>query len=264
MTRGLGYRPDPPKAPGEKADFDAGSRFKAASIPARASNRHLVTSVLDQGGLSSCVAHAVLQAIRASHVRQGIDQPTLGSRLMLYYLARAQLGETEADEGTFIRLAFQSLNKFGFCPETLWPYADRGDAWRTKPGLDAFRAAYDQRAASPVPNAYYRIYETGPARVAAVKLAIAAGHLVVFGCDVSDQFCAGTFGAGQFDPTVGNIVGKHAQAAHSYDVNGPEVVNSWGEAWHGDGHYRATWGAVEAWEDCWIVDAAPYYSGGAA
>lgn len=261
--RALGYRPDPPKAAGEKADFDARSRFRAAAIPARASNRSLITSVLDQGGIGSCVAHAVLQAVRASHVRQGVDAPALGSRLMLYYLARAQLGETDIDGGTFLRLAFQSLNKFGFCPETLWPYADHGDAWKTKPALAAFRAAYDQRAASLVPTGYYRIYDTGAQRVAAVKMAIAAGHLVAFGSDVSDLFCAGDF-VDPFDPTVGTIVGGHAQAAHSYDENGVDIVNSWGPNWHGTGHWKATWDCVQRWEDLWIVEAAPYYSGGVA
>lgn len=262
--RALGYKKDPPKAPGEKADFDASSRFKAAAIPVRASNRNLITSVLDQGGLSSCVAHAVTQAVRASHVKQGVDQPALASRLMLYYLARAQLGETDADDGTFIRLAFQSLNKFGFCPETLWPYTDQGEAWKTKPGLDAFRAAYDQRSSTSVPTAYYRIYDTGGARVAAVKQAIAAGHLVAFGCDVSDTFCAGDFGAEPFDPTVGTIVGGHAEAAHSYDETGVDVVNSWGPSWHGTGHWKATWDSVQAWDDVWIVEAAPYFSGAGA
>jgi hypothetical protein len=260
----LGYRRDPPKAPGEKPDFDARSRFRAAAIPPRASNRHLITSVLDQGGLGSCVAHAVLQAVRASHVLQGVDQPALGSRLMLYYLARAQLHETDVDGGTFIRLAFQTLNKFGFCPETLWPYADHGEAWKTKPALDAFRAAHDQRDRVAAPTAYYRIYDTGPARVAALKLALAAGHLVAFGCDVSDRFCAADFGDEPFDPTVGTIVGAHAEAAHSYDETGVEVVNSWGPDWHGTGHWRASWQSVQAWEDLWICEAAPYYSGAGA
>jgi hypothetical protein len=78
---------------------------------------------------------------------------------------------------------------------------------------------------------------------------------------VSDEFCAGAFGDGPFDPTVGTIVGGHAEAAHSYDEAGIDVVNSWGPDWHGNGHWKASWDSVPAWEDLWIVEAAPYYSG---
>lgn len=262
---GLGYKPDQPKAPGEKPDFDARSRIGAAAIPARASNRNLITSVLNQGGLSSCVAHAVTQAVRASHVKQGVDHPALASRLMLYYLARAQLGETELDEGTFIRLAFQSLNKFGFCPETLWPYTDQGPAWKTKPALEAFRAAMDQRNSVAVPTAYYRIYETGRARVDAVKMALAAGHCVAFGTDVSTDFCAGRIGTGPVSPPNDQpIAGGHAMCIVGYDGDVFDVVNSWGEGWGWAGYWPMTadylvWGPTE---DLWIVEAAPYYSGG--
>jgi len=264
--RGLGYRPDPPKLAGERADFDARSRVMAAAIPARSENRRLVTSVLDQGGLGSCVANAVLQAVRASHVRQGVDMPALGSRLMLYYLARAQLGETQVDGGTFIRLAFESLNRFGFAPETMWPYTDQGEQWRTKPGNEVFHAAHDQRSRAAVPTRYYRIYETGFDRVAVVKLALAAGYLVAFGSPVSLAFCRGELGTAPLGPFAESTwAGRHAQTIVDHEGDRFRVVNSWGTGF-GDGgfwHARADFVAWDEFRDPWIVEAAPYYSGAA-
>lgn len=263
----LGHRRDPAKAPGEKADFDARSRFGAARIAPRSDNLRLIGSVLNQGAKSSCVAHAVLQAVRGSHIRQGVDQPALGSRLMLYYLARAQLAETDVDAGTFIRLAFQSLNKFGFCPETLWPYTDQGDAWKTKPSLEAFRSAYDQRSATPRPTSYYKIFDTGFDRVAAVKMALSAGYLVAFGTAVSKAFCANDLGVGPLSaPVDKELAGLHAMTIVDHEGDVFRTVNSWGEEWgeRGFWHARADYIAWPESDDFWVCEAAPYYSGGVA
>lgn len=267
MTRALGWRPDPPKVEGETPDRNARERLRAAPVPAYASNRSLIVEVLDQGALGSCVANAALQAVRASHRRQGVSAPPLGSRLALYYLSRAQMGETEIDGGTYLRLAFQSLNTFGFCPEDVWPYSDTGDRWKTAPSKDAYRLAYDQRAKVGRPVAYYRIYEDGFERVFAVKRALAAGYVVCFGTDVSDAFCAGDLGSGPISAPIGqSIAGGHAMCIVGYDGDTFTICNSWGPGF-GDGGYcrfRADYIAWSKSRDFWFVEAAPPFAAEAA
>ena len=247
----LGYRPDPPKT----TDFPASELLAAAPPPPpSASLKHLVVEVLDQGAHSSCVAHAILQAVRCSHRAQGIAQPELGSRLFGYYLSRAYHHDTANDSGTYLRLFFQALNKFGFCPESIWPYdKDFSDM----PPQSAFRAAFDQAS----PTVYRRIDATGADRLDAIKRAIAGGFPVCFGTDVDSAFCSNQL-AEPVRPPTANIAGGHAMMVGGYDGDTFEVVNSWG-SW-GDAGWVKLSGDYLAWDgtrDLWIVEKAPVYSG---
>jgi C1A family cysteine protease len=259
VTRALGYRPDPPKRPGEKPDYDARTKLRAAPIPYRASNRHLVLSVLDQGMLGSCVANAVMQAVRASQVRQGAVNPPLGSRLWTYYLARKATNEENEDNGTYIRHAFAGIATLGFPPESAWPYSDQGRAFAQPPPAGVTWAAYDQRT----PTEYHRIYATGAERVLEVKRALSQGFLVCFGSPVSVRFCNNDLGAGPVPPPINEpIAGGHAQTLVGYIGDEFDVVNSWGESW-GDRGYWTMSAEYLAWEevqDAWICEAAPPYS----
>jgi C1A family cysteine protease len=269
FDRGLGCVPDPPKGPGEKADFDSSLRLSLdGPVPVRSDNSDLIIEILNQGSLGSCTANATMQAIRASHVLQwralGLPGvPPLGSRLWLYYLSRALNGETNFDAGTFLRCCFQVLNENGFCPESLWPYSAQGNAWRTIPNLSARREAFDQHASASAAGesfSYFRIYEDGDARLERVKRALAARQLVVFGTDVSDEFVNNDFGTQPVDPTIGHKAGGHAMCAVDHDGDYPRIVNSWGPDWAEKGFCRMTPAAVSKWRDIWIVKAAPLYT----
>jgi hypothetical protein len=223
MVRPLGYRRDPPKPGWAKPDHDAAPTLGAAPPPPEAHNQSLVVEILDQGAASSCVAHAIPQAIRMAHVRAGIPAPQLMSRLFGYYASRAEHGEQDVDDGTYLRTFFQALNQFGFCPEGYWPY-DLENV-NTEPPGSAFWAGFDQRS----PTVYQRISSAGPARIDDIKRAIAAGFGVCFGTDVSEQFCAGELGQGPIAPPVGlPIAGGHALVLDGYEGDAFSVVNSWG------------------------------------
>lgn len=260
MIRGLGYKRDPAKQPGEKPDRDARTKLRAAPVPRSADNRRLV-EIIDQLGIGSCVENAVKQAVRMSHILQGARNPPFASRLFGYYLDRARTHETAEDSGTFIRLAFENQNKFGFCPESVWPYVDDGETFKRMPSPAAFRAAYDQCQ----PTEYLKIFDTGADRVLAVKRAIAAGHGVAFGTLVSDKFCAGDLGLGPVPPPVGeSIAGGHAMTLVGYDGDVFDVANSWGEGWGDQGFWKMSadylkWSETD---DLWICQAAPLFSGG--
>lgn len=260
--RGLGYRPDPRKQVAE--DWSATELLGARAVPGAASARHLV-KILDQGGLGSCTCNAAMQAARASHLKQGAPESTpFGSRLFAYFFARATHHDTGVDSGTYLRAVFEVMNKFGFPPESVWPYSDEsfpGAQFTKQPGMTALRAAYDQSK----PTQYRRIYESGYDRVDVIKRAIAAQHLVCFGTDVSEHFCS-DFSANEgklIDPPTGmKIAGGHAMCVGEYDEHGAGIVNSWGESFGDRGWARFSWDYL-AWDqtrDLWIVESAPRFS----
>lgn len=255
----LGWLPDPPKASHERPDFDAAPMFRAAPPPPPSANiRHLVVDVLDQGALGSCVANAILQAVRCSHVRQGVQGAKLGSRLFTYYLSRAYHHQTAEDSGTFLRLCFQGLAKFGFCPESVWPYSDGSERFKRMPSMAAFRAAFDQAN----PTTYRRISATGAERLDQIKRAIAAGYAVVFGTDVDNAFCSDVLSE-PLKPPRSNIAGGHAMMVGGYSDNVFEILNSWGTDW-GDGgwcRFSDEYMADLITRDIWICEHAPRYSG---
>lgn len=259
--RGLGYRRDPIKQPGETPDRDADEVLKAAPPPPpSASNKSLIISVLDQGQLGSCVANAGMQSLRASQVRLGAVNPPLGSRLFGYYFARAFTHQTGEDSGTFLRYFYSAVNKLGFPPETAWTYSDDAVKFKTMPDSLAFRDAYDQHA----PTIYRKIASTGTARITDVKRALAAGYCVTFGTSVSEDFCSNVLDPVAEDPPVDKqIAGGHALCIIGYDGNHFEIVNSWSTEW-GYGGY--VWFTAEylMWEesnDFWMVEQAPKFSG---
>ena len=257
----LGWRPDPFKRPSETPDHDAATRLSALPPPPdEATARELVVDILDQGSLGSCTTNAVGQAVRASHVRQGVLHPKLLSRLFAYWWARAYDHTTNEDAGAHLRNVCAALNKFGFCPEELWPYDDGPERFKRMPDMRAASAAFDQRS----PTTYTRIYETGNARVDMVKRAIAAKHLVVFGTDVSVDFASNRGTDVPIPPPKGlSIAGGHAMCWCDYDKNDTfGVVNSWSDKWGQNGFARFTAEYV-AWDntrDIWIIEHSPKFS----
>lgn len=256
--RGLGYRPDPPKLATQRPDLIAGDILGSWIPPASWSNAGYVTGILDQGSLSSCVANAILQAVRMSHVSKGIRDPKLGSRLFGYYVSRASHGEQAIDGGTHLRSFCEQLVRFGFCPEDAWPY-DPAQV-NAMPASGAFRAALDQ--AKPSPTTYRRIASAGSARVDEIKRAVSAGFGVAFGTGVSQAFVDN--GPEVMSPLgPPNVsVGGHAMVVVGYDGDIFDVCNSWGEDWGNAGycHLSADYMAWTETQDIWIIDAVPNYS----
>lgn len=264
MTRALGYLPDPPK----DTDFDF-AELGLTAIPAEATLRPFVIDVLDQGNLGSCVANAGLQAVRMSHVRQLIAQvtspeaaamlqqnpPALGSRLMAYYLARATHHMTGVDSGTYLRALFEILNKFGFCPEEVWPYIIA--EFTRMPPTRAIRAAFDQKS----PTTYRRIFSESYERVDDVKRALAAGYPVCFGTDVNRDFVNDNFDPSvPYDPSKGQIEGGHAMLWSGYKNDDFDTLNSWSIRFGVGGYFVAKAELVVAARDLWVVEYAPRYS----
>jgi hypothetical protein len=277
--RGLGWHPSPPRAPHETPDatLKAGPIVLPTTAPPSADASRLVLGVLMQFALGACTANATAQAERASHVRQllalGITMeaihhqpPSLLSRLMLYWLARARMGQTASDTGTFIRLIFEVLNEYGFTPERDWPYVvddlnSANPTFTRRPSTKVFEDAWDQRQ----PTAYVRIDTDGDQRVEDIKRAIASDYLVVFGTPVTQAFCTENFDATKPIPRPGPndvIAGGHAMCAAKYSADGLGIVNSWDTGFALNGWCTFGWEYVtwDQFADIWIVEAAPLYA----
>lgn len=286
QPRSCGWIPDPYDA----RDQDAVKLLASGptTVPASADNHDLV-KVIDQGALGSCTANGTAQAIRAAEIVEQVEQAVARgedpvtalllaqastpfmSRLFAYFLARAWEGTTLQDAGTYIRLIFASLNKYGFCSEDVWPYSDDTDpktgAFARMPPAEAYRQAYDQRDSLVNKDAgllsYSRITATGNSRVDAIKLAVSKRYLIVFGTLVTNHFCSdmSANGGKPIDPPTNKvgIAGGHAMCIGGYDAQGAKIVNSWSEQFGDNGWCTFSWDYMMWPEttDLWIVKRSP-------
>lgn len=258
----MGWIPDP----GDPRDhaFALGSDLEADSVP----HSFFLTHMGDpfyQSPFGSCVAQAVAKGIYASHMQQGVIEPEPISRMALWYLARAIIGNQYEDKGCHIRDAFKVLNRLGFCPESAWPYNRAVGSDRTydkMPPTMAFRDAYDQRAGGSKPVCYHRITQTGDDRLQAIREAIATGRPVIFGTKVTKDFTRNKLPSGPIDPPDGEpIAGGHAMVVAGYSQYGFEILNSWGSGWGSNGWcvFSNEYIKDPRTRDLWVVKAAPTF-----
>lgn len=219
------------------------------------------TTETHQYSASSCVGNATADAVELLNSVQGLPKVQL-SRLFIYSLARNLMDEDrdgrpdlDRDDGTYIRLAFDVLSKFGVCREDLptekggWPYVvDSSGKPRNLhqlPSLKAMRAATGYRI-----HSYYRIDEDGYDRVEAVLAALRAEHPVVFGTLIDKAFTTYTGSQTVTTPT-GPTIGGHAMMVCGYDrAKGFLIHNSWGKAWGVDGFVYLSEDYM-AWANTW-------------
>ena len=216
--------------------------------------RYVVT-VLDQSNTQSCVAQAWEQAIRMERKRLGYPV-LLGSRLFGYSNARAAHLMSNVDGGTFLRTYAWALKKVGNCPEAVWPFVT--SRVNKPPPPDAFRQAWALRGV----RGYFRIYDTGAARGAAVRAALAASKPVVFGTQVTKSFLSheGPIIVGK-PGEKDTLAGGHAMVIVGYEKHPKtgewiyRIVNSWGPRWRDSGYAHITEEYLQ-WtrtQDLWVV-----------
>jgi len=96
---------------------------KALPVPPPAvSLRAKCPPILDQDPIESCAAFAFTNALRFLHLRDGLDEPL--SPLFCYYATRVLIeGEqTSDDSGCKADAVVETLEQYGACVESAWPY----------------------------------------------------------------------------------------------------------------------------------------------
>lgn len=241
--RGCGYLPDPP----DPRDMPFGALALPPAAPASASLARFA-SIRDQGGTSSCVAHALAQGLYVAHLAAGSSSYVMPSRRFLYWHARGYHGDELTDGGTFPRTAMKGLIRFGAPTEKHCAWDPR--LVNRSPAFAAYRHAFDQRGL----KGYCRIDSDGDERLDEIRRAIAAARPVIFGTGVSRAFLDFS-GTGTADAPA-SIVGRHAMCIVGYETGRFRVANSWGTAW-GDSGFAWLSEDYLAWpdtRDLWALD----------
>lgn len=142
-----------------KYKLPAGYKQQDKSIDLRGT-RKMQTDIFNQGGMGSCTANAIAEALRYAYAREGHDTtvPWRPSRLFVYYLERVADGagdmitlqqlqdflgkksvtmkvngqDTDVfswiasailkDDGADLRNGMKALNQYGVCSEDTWKY----------------------------------------------------------------------------------------------------------------------------------------------
>lgn len=209
--------------------------------------------------ISACAGNATADAVEIINAideetralaesRPENPQPQL-SRMFIYTLARNMMdenkdnqGDVDKDDGTYIRLCFEVLSRFGICEESVWPYLT--SKVYVLPSLVAMRQAFGHKI-----HSYYRIKEEGKDKLDAIISALRSKHPVVFGTQIDKEF-EKLNGPSTIDKPNGNISGSHAMIIVGY-MNGLfKVKNSWGKYWR-DGGYCYLTPEYVSWNETW-------------
>ena len=152
---------------------------------------------LYQGAVQSCFAFSLVRAFQLRHAiaiwnsQEPVRNVSDASARFLYWIGRRAVyaGQDPTvhgtrDEGLYPSVAMDAVQQHGVCREELCPY-DLGDlSWvNRQPPPMAFQHAYDQAGFE-----YYRIEESGPARVTRVAQALCAGFAVVRGMMIDSAY----------------------------------------------------------------------------
>lgn len=223
------------------------------SPPPRVDLRPGMPPVYDQGQLGSCTGNAIAGAIHYDELRQKARGPQPPSRLFIYYNERALEGTVGEDAGAAIADGIRSLSRFGWCPESAWPYDV--SRFTQKPPASAYATARRNLV---------RDYAAVHQDAAHFRAALAAGHPIVIGFDVAESFESdGVAQTGVYNPQPGEeVVGGHAVLIVGYDAPTDVFIvrNSWGADWGQGGYFtvpQAVFLDPRVAGDCWVVNTIP-------
>jgi hypothetical protein len=208
---------------------------------------------LDQLGIQSCAAHAVLGGeVTCMAARYGITVP-LGSRLMGYYGSRVYHQKPVRDGGTYLRTEVKFLARFGITAEAAWPY--RTMRVNDQPPLSAFLGAYKRRGI----RGYYFLFDSGDALLDAYMAALEDNRPVAFGVGVDKAFTE-DIGPDRIEYSRGPLIGGHALQILGYERVGSRTwfrcKNSWGAGWRDGGYaWLAEDWLLNGWQHV-VVDPA--------
>ena len=201
--------------------------------------------ILDQGGTSSCVAHAVPSAVQVCIAyafcvlmqrRVRAAAFPLAARRWVYRLSRETHGDGDVDDGTFISAALYIMQKLGWPSEVWVPWSEAD--------INAPMTANARHHASDQAGVVeeYAITSWGDSRKRQIKEALASGYPIVFGAYVDQPFKDCNDWTKQ--ELLGTTLGGHAMVIVGYEDAGVHVLNSWGSGWGVGGIGLLSWDAA--------------------
>lgn len=228
---------------------DVPLKIVGAPPPAAHDASEFCTGIEDQANIGSCTANASTSVFEAFLKKEGRWKGEQFSRLFQYYYTRLLSGfPRDQDTGAYVRDTMRSLQNFGACLESLWPYDTA--KFSEPPTYPAIKDARNHQVGQ-----YLRCGD-----LLDVTRSIAAGYHVVGGFSVPDTiYSSATSRTGVLEyPTATTpIVGGHAVAFVGYDsaTKFVKFQNSWGAGWgdRGFGYlpYEFFTGGLAS--DFWVV-----------
>lgn len=245
-----GWIPDAP----DHRDFKfSPPRHLAESLPNQIDLRSQMPSVYNQGDLGSCTANAIGGDIESAMIRQGKPHYT-PSRLFIYYNERVIENSIREDAGAQLRNGIKAVVRWGFSPETDWPYDI--SQFAKKPPRLVYRNASSNRI-----QQYARIAQN----INDMRACLAGGDGFFFGFSVYSSFesqeVANT-GIMPMPRRMENTLGGHAVLAVGYDDSRRVFIvrNSWGEEWGDKGYFYMPYDFIadsNYSDDFWTISYVP-------
>lgn len=205
-----------------------------------------IPSVLDQGCLGSSTVTACSNAIRFV-MRKEKARDLQPSRLYMYWMARFVEGlPTDIDSGVDVRKTLASIQTYGICEESLFPY--NVNNYKTKPPNSCIRSA--------TLNAKDFKYLSLNTNLTLMKQCLYAGLPIIFGMDVYQSFETNQSGAVVPMPGDGEaLLGAHVALVVGYDDGKKQfiVMNSWGQQWGDNGYFYLPYDYIQYMSDLWTV-----------
>jgi C1A family cysteine protease len=253
MEYKLGFIPDPPSD--KDYDFDR-IRDKCTSLGFN--DEYIIpefTPISNQAGTNSCTCNAAMDALEILIGLEDARNVKQLSRLFTYWNARELDGSTQIDDGTYIRIVFECIMKFGVCSEDDWPFDP--SKVLTKPRLMCYRNANDNQL-----SGFFRITSLDQDRANDIEAAIRFNHPVVLGIPVGSDFM-NCHGRDIVHEAPSKSMGNHAIIVTGVRNSGNSsmnfyIRNSWGSGWGVNGHAWLSYDyIVNNARDLWVATRKP-------
>lgn len=239
MLMGTGWRPDIPSIKDYRLGAKPETKQELAldlSKPSLFAPHFERVPVFDQEQRNNCVGQS------CSNLHGYERKVSARSAAFVYYEARRKIGETDVDNGAYIRDGVAVLADLGCPRDDLFPDTDQNRFIdpQEKADLDAAKRKIFK---------YYRVEQTQE------KLAcLAAGHPFVIGAAVFESWMTDQAADTGWIPNPGvseNMIGGHAFIVHRREANFPE--SQWGQVMIAMGIDvpRAAYGCRNSWSTKW-------------
>lgn len=207
----------------------------------------------DQGQLGSCGPHTAFKSIQYDQLHEQLPVAP-PSRLFIYYTTRSLMGTVNQDSGVDNRTMLKALNKYGFCPEALWPYTIQ--RFTQKPTQEAYTEASKSQITS---------YAVVQQSLDQMKGCLASGFPFIFGFSVYDSLLSSIVEKTGLIPMP--RPGEDLRGGHDVNIVGFDdarqlfkLENSWGKEWGQEGFGWIPYAYAvnpRLASDFWVINAVP-------